>query len=353
MVDGQLNKNNMGDNIKKVGLALQGGGAHGAFTWGVLDRLLEEDNLIAEGICGTSAGAINAVVTAYGLHIGGKEKAKELLNTLWKKISTSGNLLFTPTIVDKYFPKGDMYNTFGYMFYNSMSQMFSPYQFNPTNKNPLREILNGLVDFEELKNYNKKKLFICATNVKTNRAKVFSNNEITVDAVLASACLPQLFQAIEIDGEFYWDGGYLGNPPLFPLIENTSVTDLLLIKINSINIDELPKTAREITDRINEICFNSSLINEMHLIHYRNELVRKGVKLDGEEVSREIFVHSISAHEAIGHLQSSSKMNTSWEFLLDLKNKGRLYAEKWLENEFHEVGVKSSFDVEKHFFDKY
>ena len=203
------------------------------------------------------------------------------------------------------------------------------------------------------KKLNPPKLFVCATNVKTCEARVFGHSEITAKAILASACLPYMYDAVEIDGEFYWDGGYLGNPPLFPLIENTSVTDLLLIKINSINIDELPKTAREITDRINEICFNSSLINEMHLIHYRNELVRKGVKLDGEEVSREIFVHSISAHEAIGHLQSSSKMNTSWEFLLDLKNKGRLYAEKWLENEFHEVGVKSSFDVEKHFFDKY
>jgi len=343
----------MEKNVKHVGLALQGGGAHGAFTWGVLDRLLEEDTIVADGICGTSAGAINAVVTAYGLHIGGKEKAKELLSQLWYKISNSVSILFKPSMMDKYFPKGDIYNTMSYMFFNSMSQMFSPYQFNPTNKNPLREILTDLVDFEELKNYNKKKLFVCATNVKTNRARVFSNKEITVEAVLASACLPHLFQAIEIEGQHYWDGGYMGNPPLFPLIENTSVTDLLLIKINSINIDELPKSARDITDRINEICFNSILINEMHLIHYRNELIRKGVKLDDNQASREIFVHSISAHEALGNLQSSSKMNTSWEFLQDLKMKGRLYAERWLENEFQEVGVKSSFDVETHFFDKY
>lgn len=343
----------MEKTTKHVGLALQGGGAHGAFTWGVLDRLLEQDGLIADGICGTSAGAINAVVTAYGLHIGGKPKAKELLNILWKKISQSGSVLFKPSMMDKYFSGGDMYNSFGYMFFNSMSQLFSPYQFNPSNANPLREILNDLVDFEELKKYNQKKLFVCATNVKTNRARVFSNDEITVDTVLASTCLPQFFQAVEINGEHYWDGGYMGNPPLFPLIENTSVTDLLLVKINSINIEELPTSARDISDRINEICFNSSLINEMHLIHYRNELVRKGVKLDDDEVSREIFVHSISAHEALGHMKYSSKMNTSWDFLLDLKMKGRHYAEKWLENEFHAVGVKSSFDVEKHFFDKY
>lgn len=346
----------MTNKVKHVGLALQGGGAHGAFTWGVLDRLLEVDELVADGLCGTSAGAINAVVTAYGLQIGGKEKAKELLEKLWREISNSGSLMFKPSVMDKYFSEGDMYNTLGYMFFNSMSQMFSPYQFNPSNTNPLKNILNSLIDFEELKKYSKKKLFICATNVKTNRAKVFSNNEISVDAVLASACLPHLFQAVEIKGQYYWDGGYMGNPPLYPLIENTEVTDLLLIKINSINIEELPKTARDISDRINEICFNSSLINEMHLIHYRNELIRKGVKgvkLDDNKLMREIFVHSISAHESLGHLNYSSKMNTSWDFLLDLKNKGRLTAEKWLENEFHEVGVKSSFDVDKHFFDKY
>jgi NTE family protein len=224
---------------------------------------------------------------------------------------------------------------------------------NPANINPLREILNNLVDFEELRRYNKKRLFVCATNVKTNRAKVFSNAEMTVDAVLASACLPYLFQAVEIEGEFYWDGGYMGNPPLFPLIENTDIHDLLLVKINSINIKEVPTSARDIEDRITEICFNSSLINEMKLIHYRNELVRKGVDLQDGKHAREIFVHSISAHEALGHMKHSSKMNTSWEFLLELKQKGRIYAEKWLQEEYHLVGVKSTFDVEKHFFDKY
>ena len=215
---------------KHVGVALQGGGAHGAFTWGVLDRLLEVDELIADGLCGTSAGAINAVVAAYGLHIGGKEKAKELLDRLWKEISLSGNLMFQPSAVDSMFSGGDLFNSPGYVMFNTMSQYFSPYQMNPGNINPLRSILNGIVDFEELRKYNQKKLFVCATNVKTNRARIFSNEEITVDAVLASACLPYLFQAIEIEGDFYWDGGYVGNPPLFPLVENTDIHDLLLIK---------------------------------------------------------------------------------------------------------------------------
>jgi NTE family protein len=338
---------------KHVGVALQGGGAHGAFTWGVLDRLLEVDEIVADGMVGTSAGAINAVVTAYGLHIGGKAKAKELLDRLWKEIALSGNVMFKPSFMDSMFSSGDMNNTPGYMMFNAMTQFLSPYQMNPANINPLRDILNNLVDFEELRRYNKKRLFVCATNVKTNRAKVFSNAEMTVDAVLASACLPYLFQAVEIEGEFYWDGGYMGNPPLFPLIENTDIHDLLLVKINSINIKEVPTSARDIEDRITEICFNSSLINEMKLIHYRNELIRKGVDLQDGKQSREIFVHSISAHEALGHMKHSSKMNTSWEFLLELKQKGRIYAEKWLQEECHLVGVQSTFDVEKHFFDKY
>ncbi len=342
----------MNRKIKHVGLALQGGGAHGAFTWGVLDRLLEVDELVADGLCGTSAGAINAVVTAYGLQIGGKEKAKELLDRLWKDISLSVNYVFKPLMGDSFFSKGELNNSPAFMLFNSMSQYLSPYQTNPGNLNPLRDILNRLVDFEELKNYNQKKLFVCATNVKTNRAKVFSNAEISVDAVLASACLPYIFQAIEIDGEHYWDGGYLGNPPLYPLIQNTNISDLLLVKINSINIQELPTSARDISDRITEICFNSSLINEMRLIHFRNELIRKGIFLDGELNQREIFVHSISAHKALGHLNYSSKMNTSWEFLLDLKQKGREFAEEWLENEYETVGLKSTFDVEKHFFNK-
>ncbi len=343
----------MTKKTKHVGLALQGGGAHGAFTWGVLDRLLEVDELIADGICGTSAGAVNAVVLAYGLHIGGKQKAKELLDRLWRDIALSGNVMFKPSFMDNFFSKGDIHNSPGYAFFNTFTQFFSPYQMNPANINPLRGILNGLVDFEELRKYNQKKLFVCATNIKTNRPRIFSNDEMSVDAVLASACLPYLFQAIEINGEFFWDGGYVGNPPLYPLIENTDIRDLLLVKINSINIDEVPKTARDIQDRVTEISFNSSLINEMRIIHMRNELIRKGINLDDEKNPREIFVHSISAHEALGHLKHSSKMNTSWEFLSELKQKGRDYADKWLEEEYDEVGIKSSFDVERHFFDKY
>jgi len=337
---------------KHVCIALQGGGAHGAFTWGVLDRLLEEDNLVAEAMCGTSAGAVNAVTCAYGLHIGGPQKAKELMEKLWHKVALSGSFLFKPSVFDKMFGGGDIHNSPGFLMFNTVTQFLSPYNFNPLNYNPLRDILNDLIDFEELHLYNKKKLFICATNVKTNRAKIFTNKEISVDAVLASACLPFLFQAVEIDGEFYWDGGYMGNPPIAPLITNTNVHDILLIKINSININSVPTSARDIADRVNEISFNSSLINEMKLIHYRNELIRNGVLKTDNKTNREIFVHTISGYEALSQMSQSSKMNISWEFLLTLKEKGRQIAEKWIQTDFKEVGLKSTFDVEEHFFDK-
>ena len=337
---------------KHVGIALQGGGAHGAFTWGVLDRLLEEDSMVAEAMCGTSAGALNAVACAYGLHLGGPSKAKELLEQLWRKVALTGSYLFKPGIFDKAYGNGDIYNSPGYVMFNAITQVLSPYNFNPLNYNPLRDILNDLIDFEELKTYNKKKLFICATNVKTNRAKIFENKDITVDAVLASACLPLLFQAVEIDGEYYWDGGYMGNPPIFPIITNTSLKDIVLVKINSININSVPTSARDIADRVNEISFNSSLINEMKLIHYRNELIRHGVLKVDNKTNREIFVHTISGYEALSQLKYSSKMNTSWEFLLDLKEKGRNIADKWIKTDYNEVGLKSTFDVEEHFFGK-
>jgi NTE family protein len=338
---------------KHVGIAIQGGGAHGAFAWGVLDRLLEEDELVADAMCGTSAGALNAVVCAYGLHVGGPLKAKELLEQLWKKISLHGALIFKPGPFDFFTGGGDIYNSWGYQWFNSLTQFLSPYQFNPLNYNPLRGILEELIDFEYLRKYNKKKIFICATNVKTNRARIFTNHELSVDALLASTCLPFLFQAVEIDGEYYWDGGYMGNPPIFPLITHTEVKDIVLIKINSINIDEVPKTAREIADRVNEISFNSSLINEMKLIHYRNELLRNGILKSDNKINREIFIHTISGYDVLHKLSYSSKMNTSWDFFVNLKNKGREVAHRWLNDEFKHVGEYSTFDVETHFFDRF
>jgi NTE family protein len=269
----------------------------------------------------------------YGMHIGGRMKAKELLERMWLTMANKGGFKLD------------------YPFIEYFTQIVSPYQFNPLNYNPLRKIVSDLVDFDELRK-TKIKLFICATNVKTNQGKIFRTSGITLDSVMASTALPTFFQAVKIDGEHYWDGGYMGNPPLAPLIANSKITDLLLIKLNSINIDRVPKSSKDISDRVTEICFNSSLMNEMRMIEMRNELIRSGLDL-GKYGNKEIFVHSISGYDTLGKLDYSTKMNTDLNFLLRLKNAGREAADKWIKEELKNVGKKSSFDVDKHFFNKF
>lgn len=319
--------------MKKVGLALQGGGSHGAFTWGVLDRLLQLDNLEFDSICGTSAGAVNAIVMAYGLEIGGREKARELLDQLWLDISRNGIFKLS------------------YNYVNFFTQIVSPYQFNPLNINPIKNILESIVDFDVIQKSNRK-IFLSATNAKTNQGKIFKTDEITVDSVLASTCLPNIFQAVKIGDDYYWDGGYMGNPPLSPLIKNSDINDLLLVKINSINIENLPTSARDISDRVTEICFNSSLMNEMKIIQLVNDLIKKGLDL-GEYGNKEVFVHSISGYDSLGKLNYSTKLNTDYRFLKYLKLKGIRTADKWIREEFKNLGKQSTFDVDKHFFNKF
>jgi len=320
--------------MKNVGLALQGGGSHGAFTWGVLDRLLElkQEDLNVLSVCGTSAGAINAVVMAYGLHVGGRLKARELLEKFWTDVSRYGFKM-------------------SYPFVEYFTQVVSPYQFNPLNYNPLRSIVSDIVDFEVLRECGMD-LHIYATNVKTNQGKLFSRDEITLDSVMASTALPTMFQAVRIGDDYYWDGGYMGNPPLSPLAMDKRLTDLILVKLNSININYLPTNAKDINDRVTEICFNSSLMNEMKIIQLRNELIRQGLDL-GKYGSKEIFVHLISGYETLGKLNYSTKMSTDLNFLPKLKNAGRRTADKWLQSDFKKLGVQSTFDVERDFFNRY
>lgn len=320
--------------MNSVGLALQGGGSHGAFTWGVLDRLLElgEDELGFLSVCGTSAGAVNAVVMAYGLHVGGRMKARELLEKVWIDISKYGFKL-------------------NYPFVEYFTQVVSPYQFNPLNYNPLRGILSEIVDFSEIRKCGTD-VYVYATNVKTNQGKLFGKKEITLDAVMASTALPTMFQAVEIDGEHYWDGGYMGNPPLSPLAMDRRISDLILVKLNSINISSVPKTAKDINDRVTEICFNSSLMNEMKIIQLRNELIRSGLDL-GKYGKKEVFVHLISGYETLGKLDYSTKMNTNLDFLLKLKNAGRNTADAWISGDYKKLGKQSTFDVDRDFFNRY
>jgi len=333
---------------KHLGVALQGGGAHGAFTWGVLDRLLEVKELKLDGFVGTSAGAMNATVLAYGLHVGGNEKARELLEKFWKTVSDYGHFsILQPTWLDKLHGKGNMDFSPGLIFTELISSFLSPYQLNPMDQNPLREILTSIVDFDRLRSCEVTKLFVCATNVRRGRAKVFRLKDISVEAVLASANLPSMFKAVTIDGEDYWDGGYMGNPPIFPLIDGANCSDILIIQINPINIPKTPDNAKEIQDRINELSFNSSLMLEMRKVDLIDRLLEGGVNLP--EKFRKIFIHNINPEKDIWELNVSSKLNTTWEFLTYLKQLGRDYAEEWLNENFDKIGVESSCDIRKTF----
>jgi NTE family protein len=248
-------------NLKRINLALQGGGSHGAFAWGVLDRLLEDECIDFDGISAASVGAVNATVMAFGLAVGGRAGARHALADIWRRIANLASLSpLQPTLFDRLTGNQSLETSPAFVQFDLMTRSFSPYQLNPFNINPLRSILCDAVDFDAIRNAHCPiKLFLSATNVRTGKIRVFDNHEIGPDAVLASACLPFLFRAIEIDGEHYWDGGYMGNPAIFPLIYNCDSRDVVIVHINPIERPDVPKTASEILNRINEISFNSSL----------------------------------------------------------------------------------------------
>jgi len=253
--------------VRTINLALQGGGAHGAFTWGVLDRLLDEKQLAFEGVSATSAGAMNAAAFAYGFAVGGREGARKALADYWKRVSEAARLgPLQPTIVDRMLGDHKLSWTPVFSLIGFVTRMLSPYQFNPANYNPLREVVEQSIDFEVLQRPDSPvKLFLSATNVRTGKVKIFAGNEISADAVMASACLPTMFHAVEIDGEAYWDGGYMGNPAIFPLIYNCESADIVIVHINPLFRNEVPRSADDILNRINEISFNSSLMGRCAL----------------------------------------------------------------------------------------
>jgi NTE family protein len=330
---------------KKISLALQGGGSHGAYTWGILERLLEEDKFDIKGICGTSAGAMNGAIATYGLHTKGSQGAIDLLEKFWKRIAQSG--AFSPmqaSWVDHNLHPGGLDYSFGYQFFNYVTSIFSPYELNPLDVNPIKDILLELINFDELKK-SETQLFVSATNVKTCKPKVFNLAEMSVDALLASACLPLMFKAVEINGEFYWDGGYMGNPPIYPLIDANNANDILIVQVNTVIIKEVPKSIKEINDRINEISFNNSLMAEMRMVYFKEKIFNIGYDLRGR--LRKIHFHRISADDVLDDLTLSSKFNVAWHFLNDLRQRGRIAADKWLKENAHHVEHKSSFDIRK------
>jgi NTE family protein len=334
--------------VKKINLALQGGGSHGSYAWGVLDRLLESGRIDIEGIVGTSAGAMNAAVTAYGLTIGGPEGARAMLHKFWEAVSAKARkTMLQPSWLDGLVKPGSLDFSPAYLMLDMMTRMMSPYQLNPTNMNPLREALCEVIDFEVLRRSQRVKLYLCASNVITGRIRVFETKEMSPEAVLASACLPFLFQAVEIDGEYYWDGGYMGNPPIFPLIYNCDCRDVLLVMINPIKINEVPKTAQSIFDRINTLSFNSSLMREMRAIHFVTGLIDRG--FDDEGRLKRMYLHTIDAEEEMADLGVSSKLNATWDFMMRLHTLGRAHGARFLEQHYDKIGSESSTDIPTRF----
>ena len=326
-----------------VDLALQGGGSHGAFTWGVLDRLLEESWLTFDGISGTSAGAMNAAVMTSGYAKGGADGARAALEGFWKSVSDAGK--------SSPFRRGPMEMLAGHwtLEYSPMflaaelaSRVFSPYDLAPAGFNPLRELLAEAVDFKALSS-SPIKLFITATNVHTGSGHVFRNAEITPDVLMASGCLPTMFQAVEIDGEFYWDGGYAGNPTMTPLVRDCQSHDTILVQINPIKRSTVPTTARDILDRLNEVAFNAPLLKELRMIALLHKVADPG---HGEgALWAKMRIHRI-ASEAMLDLSATSKMISEWPFLCELRDFGRTAAQSFLDAHADDLGKTSTLDLD-------
>jgi NTE family protein len=309
---------------------------------------LEDERIAVEGIVGTSAGAMNAAVTAYGLVAGGNEGARKALRRFWEAVAERGAFsVMQPSWLDQLIGPGNLDYSPGWIAMDMMSRVFSPYQMNPANLHPLRDILEEQIDFEALRRSDKVKLFVCASNVRTNRLRVFEHGDISIDAVIASSCLPSLFQAVEINGDHYWDGGYMGNPPIFPLIYNCTSADVVLIMINPIETKQVPQTAQAILDRINTLSFNSSLMREMRAINFVNRLVDKGFDEGGR--LKKMLIHCIDAEEEMSNLGVSSKLNVRSEFLNWLFELGRSRADIFLRDHFDKIGRESSTSIEERF----
>ena len=335
---------------RRVNLALQGGGTHGAFTWGALERLLEEERIEFDGLSGTSAGAINGAVLALGLLEGGRQGAKDALNRFWRALGAKfavSPLKATP--IEKALWGWDLQYSLAWNAFDTMTRVMSPYQLNPfpMEFNPLRKALDQSLDLARLRaDKNAIRLFISATNVRTGKPKVFTRSEITVDALLASACLPNVFKAVEIDGEAYWDGGYLGNPALWPLYHERMAADIVLVQLNPLLRPELPTTTSDIMNRLNEISFNASLMSEMRAIDFVQRMLEAG-RLEQPRYRR-IFLHSIEDEPRMRAFKLSTKFNGDWDFLQTLRDYGWEAADLFIRESLDKVGRESTLDIQRY-----
>jgi NTE family protein len=328
---------------KKINLALQGGGAQGAFTWGVLDQLLMDERVYIEAISGTSAGAVNAVVMASGMALGGREGAREALHNFWKKISETVNPLGMDNPWEEFWAQHPAYSPAA-MTVDYFTKLFSPYQFNVLDINPLRDVLDKVVDFDAVRSCKKIELFINATHVRSGKIKIFNKTEITRDAVLASTCLPFLFQTVWVEGEPYWDGGFSGNPAIFPLIYKADSRDVVIVQINPLWVEEVPTTASDILDRMNEISFNSSLMREMRAIAFVSKLKDEGT-LSADDHYKNMRVHMIEGEDVLNGLGQKSKLLADWPFLESLYQLGVKRAKSWLRKNHAKLGKQSTIDI--------
>lgn len=334
---------NINDGPLLVDLALQGGGAHGAFTWGVLDRLLQAPNIQIEGISGTSAGAMKAAVLADGYAAGGRDGARVALEEFWTRVSCAAMLSpFRRSPIDMLMGRWTTDTSPAFIALDLMARLFSPYDLNPHGANPLREILAGCIDRERLVN-GPIRLFVTATNVATGRGRVFRNAELTPDVLLASACLPTLFQAVEIEGEAYWDGGFSGNPTITPLVRECAASATVIVQVNPIERSGTPRTAREIINRVNEVSFNATLIKELRMMALLRQVADPG-NSEGKLWAK-MRIHRI-ASPAMADLGYSSKLNAEWDFLLTLREEGRRSADAFLKRDGAALGKHSTLDLD-------
>lgn len=337
---------------KTVNLALQGGGAHGALAWGILDALLEDGRIDIEGISATSAGTMNALALAQGMMEGGRDGARQKLQDFWMDIA-KGGAVFSPVRgnpFEKMFGLGNGENPFAYFMFDTITRIFSPYQFNPLDINPLRDVIERNIDFEKIKACNVVKLFISATNVRTGKAHIFRTPEISLDVAMASACLPFLFKSVEIDGEYYWDGGYTGNPALFPLFYETKSADLIVLHLNPLFREDIPTTAPAIMNRINEVSFNSSLLKELRAVAFVKKLIEHDMIRDEyKHLYKDLLVHPIRADDMMKDYSIASKFDTDWSFLTDLRDKGREGMKIWMEEHWDNIGHRTSVDLHEDF----
>jgi len=333
---------------KKINLALQGGGSHGAFTWGVLDQLLADGRLEITGISGASAGAVNAVMLADGLTRGGPDEARKRLADFWRAASAGGDLPpVQRALTDRLFSMMPFAATPVQSWFETMARYFSPYELNPLNINPLNDLIERFVDFDALRNNTDLALYISTTNVHTGRLRIFAGDKINADVVMASAALPFLFRAVEIDGVPYWDGGYMGNPAIFPFLQTTEAEDVLVVQINPVSRLTTPRTSAEIINRLNEITFNSALISELRTMDFVNQLIDDGrlPRGTGPDQYRRLNIHRIDLGGLGTRLAASSKLKTDYEFFELLHRAGIRAAKKFLDTHFDKIGHTSSIDL--------